>query len=101
MVKVGKWTNGNGSKAPNDYIIEVEIKHCNPKLGLQNEFVKGFFGDDGFYLTDGGELSYNWDIIRWRTVEKRKLVRCNYCRKETFNDYQGDCVICGFSRTNS
>ena len=45
--------------------IRAEIKHCNQSLGIQNEMVTGHFGDDCFYLSDGGELSYNWDIVRW------------------------------------
>lgn len=66
---MSNWTEGNGDGATQGKLIEVEIRHCNPKLNLPNEIVSGKFGDDGFYLEDGDELSWNWDIIRWREKE--------------------------------
>lgn len=39
-------------------MVDVKIRHCNKKLGLKDEIVSGYVGDDGFYLSDGGELSF-------------------------------------------
>lgn len=64
------WTTGNGNGAGKYEVIEVEVKHCNEKLNLDNQILTGHFEDDGFYLEDGGELSWNWDIIRWRSLNK-------------------------------
>jgi hypothetical protein len=63
------WTIDNGDKSPHGQLLEVEIQHCNKKLKLKNEIVKGKFREDGFYLDDGGELSWNWDIIKWRVAD--------------------------------
>lgn len=49
-------------------LIEAKIRHCNKKLKLKDTFVKGKYGSDGFYLSDGGELSNNWNIIEWRKI---------------------------------
>jgi hypothetical protein len=61
------WIDGNGNGADKE-LIEVEIQHCNKELNLPNRFVSGRFGDDGFYFEDGDELSFNWNIIRWRKL---------------------------------
>ena len=63
------WKEGNKG-IPSFTMIEVEIKHCNEKLQEPNQVVRGQFKDDGFYFNDGGELSWNWDVIRWRLIEK-------------------------------
>jgi hypothetical protein len=65
-----EWITGNGQRAKKNELIEVEIKHYNESLNLSNELTWGWFGDDCFYLQEGGELSYNWNIIKWRKVEK-------------------------------
>ena len=62
-----EWKTGN---IPPAKMIDVKIRHCNPKLKLKDEIVSGEMCDDGFYLTDGGELSFNWDILEWRKHEK-------------------------------
>jgi len=46
--------------------IDVLIRHCNKNLKLEDRIVTGYIGDDNFYFLDGGELSFNWDIIEWR-----------------------------------
>ena len=51
---------------PGPQILDVRTRHCNKRLNLKDEIVTGKVADDGFYLLDGGELSYNWDIIGWR-----------------------------------
>ena len=62
------WIEDNGNSSPPFTQICVEIKHCNPELKLNNKQLFGEFKDDGFYLTDGGELSFDWNIIRWRLI---------------------------------
>lgn len=56
--------------------IEAVIRHCNPKLKLPDETVILTSTDDGFYIDDGpDELSYNWDIVKWRKVSKPKKTK--------------------------
>lgn len=43
--------------------------YCNDSLNLKNELVIGRMKDDGFYPEDGDELSYNWNVIRWRKLK--------------------------------
>lgn len=65
------WNIGNGSEAPEGVLLEVEIEHCNKELDLQNETIKGSFGEDCFYLEDGfNKLSWNWDIVKWRILDE-------------------------------
>jgi hypothetical protein len=66
---MGKWNIGNGTESPKGHLLEVKIRNCNPRLNFKDEVVSGRFGDDGFYLSDGGELSFNWDIFQWRDIE--------------------------------
>jgi len=67
---MNKWINGNGGKSPLGKNLEVKVRHCNAKkLKLKEKTVFGKFKDDGFYLSDGGELSYNWDIVQWRNAK--------------------------------
>lgn len=61
-----KWIKSNGQGVKSGLLIEVEIKHFNPSLKLANKIVRGSFGEDGFFLEDGDELSYNWNIVKWR-----------------------------------
>jgi len=51
-------------------IIKAKIRHCNPRLELPDKIVKGYMGEDNFYFIDGGELSWNWNIIEWREGEE-------------------------------
>ncbi len=58
-------------KHPEPFVlIEAEVKHCNSKLGLKNEIITGMLKDDGFYFEDDSELSFNWDIVKWRREVK-------------------------------
>ena len=61
-----EWIIDNGNTAPSETLICVEVKHCGSKK--ENTYVLGKFRDDGFYLSDGGELSIDWDIIRWKIL---------------------------------
>ena len=63
------WNTCNGNTAPSFTNIEVIVTHCNKKLKLEDENLIGQFKDDGFYLKGGGELSWNWDIIKWRLLK--------------------------------
>ena len=58
-----RWNHSNNP--PEGKMVWVKITHCNKDLKLDDEYVKGQMKDDGFYLDDGGELSFNWDIIAW------------------------------------
>ena len=69
-----KWVSVTDKCPATDRPIEVKVKHCNAKkLNLKDKIVSGKFGDDGFYLIDGGELSYNWDIIQWRGISIKRI----------------------------
>lgn len=68
---MSEWITGNGEGAGKG-MIEVEVEHCKKSLNLKNEIVTGRFKEDGFYLEDGGELSINWDIVKWRKVDQEK-----------------------------
>lgn len=65
------WEKFNPKKSmPRNVAIEAEVKHCNENLKLENEIVKGSVGEDNFYLEDGfNELSWNWNIIKWRVID--------------------------------
>ena len=51
--------------------IEAKVRHCNPELLLPDRIVSGFMGDDNFYLSCGGEMSFNWDILEWRELKEK------------------------------
>lgn len=61
------WVDGNDCDDIEEE-LEVLVRHCNKDLKEPDQVVRGTWGDDGFYLSDGGELSFNWDIIKWRLV---------------------------------
>ena len=63
------WNKFPPNEPPKNVIISVKIRHCNPRLNLSDEIISGYMGEDNFYLKDGGELSYNWDILKWRIGE--------------------------------
>ena len=70
MKKTAKrWIIGNGEGANIGEKIECEIRHVNKKLKEPNRIIKGHFGEDGFYFEDDGELSCDWDIVRWRRLK--------------------------------
>ncbi len=77
------WITIKQKAPPTTSTIQVKIRHCNPQLKLKDEIVAGKFGDDGFYLSDGGELSYHWDIVEWRhlTPIEPDLEKLGYCLK--------------------
>jgi len=64
------WRLFPGDEPPADVEIEVVVLHCNPDLNLEPRRATGQMRDDGFYFTDGGELSWAWDIIRWRKLKE-------------------------------
>jgi hypothetical protein len=66
-----KWIKSNGEGANKGELIECEIKHYNRNLHLPNKIIRGRFKDDGFYFADGNQLNWNWNIIRWRRLNKR------------------------------
>lgn len=61
---MSEWVENNSP--PSERLVDVKVRHCNPSLNLPDRVVTGREGEDGFYLHDGGELSWNWDIIAWR-----------------------------------
>lgn len=60
------WKDIQKEKPPSHVLIEVRIRHASDK-GDKDEIVRGWMGDDNFYFEDGGELSFNWNIIEWRS----------------------------------
>jgi len=64
------WHYSNGEEANIGELIEAEVRHCNLDLNIPDKMIIGKFKEDGFYFDDGSELSWNWDIIRWRKIKE-------------------------------
>lgn len=60
------WEKG---KMESNRVVLAEITHCNKKLKERNRFVTGQMKDDGFYFEVDGEMSYNWDIVKWIYID--------------------------------
>ena len=53
------------NEIPRNTLIEVKIQHYSNK-SLNEKIVVGKMGEDGFYFEDRNELSYDWNIVKWR-----------------------------------
>lgn len=69
------WITGNGEGLGIGEIIFCEIEHCNKELNEPNRFVTGHFVEDGFVFEDGGELSHNWDIVRYVPIKSMSIFK--------------------------
>lgn len=63
------WINIRDKEPKENVLIEVEVEHYNSLLNIENKIIRGYMGCDNFYFEDGGELSFNWNIIKWRKVK--------------------------------
>jgi len=63
-----KWSSPKEPMPKNKEVFEVLIRHCNKELNLPDEIITGYWGDDNLYLEEGGELSFNWDVVGWRQI---------------------------------
>lgn len=50
-------------------VILAETTHANKELKEPNKFVTGQMKDDGFYFEEEGEMSFNWNIVRWIYID--------------------------------
>jgi len=69
----------------NDYEgkFEAVVRHCNEKLNMKDQIVKLKTGEDGYYFAEeSGELSWNWDVIKWKPYDKSKKWDCPVKRKD-------------------
>lgn len=71
--KTNEWSTDINYNFKRGQKIEAVIRHCNKKLQIPDETVVLKASDDGFYIGNSSdELSYNWDIIKWRVFKKIK-----------------------------
>jgi len=69
------WIDINHKQPKGGEIIEAFIRHVNLDLNLADTIVIGYMGDDNFYFLEGGELSWNWDIIKWKKHERERKIK--------------------------
>ena len=68
-----KWQKTADAQPPEGLVIDALVRHKNPDLQLPDQIIKGYVGCDNLYLKTGGELSYNWDIIKWKESDEQTL----------------------------
>lgn len=67
---INDWVEGPPVDVQIGEKIEAVIRHCNKKLKLKDERFILITAEDGYYLENGyDELSWNWDIVRWRPLK--------------------------------
>lgn len=64
---MNEWIEGNNFPFKLDETFDAVIRHCNPKLNIPDQEITLTVADDGFYINESNdELSYNWNIIKWK-----------------------------------